>query len=124
MSQQHCTLVGPSLLFHLPHSLYMKYEYMFSCLIIPGLGHPRTHLNVMLKPLIEELKQLLEGVEAYDYDQKQQFNLRAVYLWSVHDFRVYNVFSGRNCNRILTCLACLKDTTCFCLKFLEEDLLL
>jgi hypothetical protein len=31
--------------------------------------------DVMLKPLIEELKQLWQGVEAYDYDQKQKFNL-------------------------------------------------
>jgi hypothetical protein len=28
----------------------------------------------MLKPLIEELKQLCERVEAYYYDQKQKFN--------------------------------------------------
>jgi hypothetical protein len=61
--------------YNLPPYLYMKYEYMFSCLIIPGPDHPVTHLNVMLNPLIEELKQLWEGVEAYDYDQKQKFNL-------------------------------------------------
>jgi hypothetical protein len=34
----------------------MKYEYMFLCLIIPGPDHPRTNINVMLKPLVEELK--------------------------------------------------------------------
>jgi hypothetical protein len=50
----------------------MKYEYMFLCLIIPGLDHPGTRLNMMLKSLIEELKQLWEGVEAYGYDQKQK----------------------------------------------------
>jgi hypothetical protein len=70
----------------------MKYEYMFLCLIIPGLDHPGTNLNVMLKPLIEEYQQLWEGVEAYGYDQKQKFNLQVVYLWSVHDFRAYNIF--------------------------------
>jgi hypothetical protein len=70
----------------------MKYEYMFMCLIIPGPDHPRTRLNMILKPLIEELKQLWEGVEVYDYDQKEKFNLQVVYMWSVHDFRVYNIF--------------------------------
>jgi hypothetical protein len=50
----------------------MKYEYMFLCLIIPGLDHPGSCINVMLKPLIKELKQLWQGVEAYDYDQKQK----------------------------------------------------
>jgi hypothetical protein len=53
----------------------------------------------------------------YDYDHKQKFNLRVAYLWSVHDFRVYNIFSGWSCNGILTCTVCLKDTTCFHLKF-------
>jgi hypothetical protein len=56
--------------YNLPPALYMKYEYMFLCLIIPGLDHSRTNINVMLKPLIKELKQLWEGVEVYDYDQK------------------------------------------------------
>jgi hypothetical protein len=47
---------------------------------------------VMLKPLTEEYKYLWEGVEEYDYDRKQKFNLRVVYLWSAYDFRVYNIF--------------------------------
>jgi hypothetical protein len=25
-------------------------------------------------------------------DQKQKFNLQVAYLWSVHDFRAYNIF--------------------------------
>jgi hypothetical protein len=42
--------------YNLPPSLCMKYEYMFLCVIIPGLDHPETRLNVTLKPLIEALK--------------------------------------------------------------------
>jgi hypothetical protein len=34
----------------------MKYEFIFLCLIIPGPDYPEKNLNVMLKPLIEELK--------------------------------------------------------------------
>jgi hypothetical protein len=41
---------------NLPPALCMKYKYMFLCLIVPGPDHPRTRINVMLKPLIEELK--------------------------------------------------------------------
>jgi hypothetical protein len=48
---------------------------MSMCLIILDPDHPGTRIDVMLKPLIEELKHLWEGVEAYDYDQKQKFNL-------------------------------------------------
>jgi hypothetical protein len=42
--------------YNLPPALCVKYEYMFLCLIIPGPDHPRTNINVMLKPLMEELK--------------------------------------------------------------------
>jgi hypothetical protein len=78
--------------YNLSPALCMKYEYMLLCLIIPGLDHPGPCINVMLKPLIEELKQLWEGAEAYDYDSKQKFNLRVAYLWPVHDFKAYNIF--------------------------------
>jgi hypothetical protein len=42
---------------------------------------------------------------------------QVAYLWSVHDFRAYNIFLGWSCNGILTCPICLKDTACFHLKF-------
>jgi hypothetical protein len=42
--------------YNLPSALCMKYEYMFLCLIIPGPDHHGSRINVMLKPLIEELK--------------------------------------------------------------------
>jgi hypothetical protein len=42
--------------YNLPLALCLKYEYKFLCLIIPSPDHPGTNINVMLKPLIEELK--------------------------------------------------------------------
>jgi hypothetical protein len=78
----HHTHVGPSLLFHMTFYLLFVIPYnlplfgqmassyscwpIFLCLIIPGPDHPRKKLNVMLKPFIEELKELWKGVEAYD----------------------------------------------------------
>jgi hypothetical protein len=44
--------------YNLSHALCMKYEYMFLCLIIPGPDYPGSRINVMLKPIIEELKKL------------------------------------------------------------------
>jgi hypothetical protein len=44
--------------YNLPPSLCMKFEFMFLCLIIPGPEATGPRINVMLKPLIEELKQL------------------------------------------------------------------
>jgi hypothetical protein len=77
----------------------MKYEFMFLCLVLPGPDHASPCLNVMLKPLIEELKQLWVGVEAYECYKKQKFNLRAAHLWLVH--------------RLLACPICGFDTDCF-----------
>jgi hypothetical protein len=56
--------------YDLPPALCMKYEFIFLCLVIPSPDHPRTKIDVMMRPLIEELKILWEGVEAYDCYKK------------------------------------------------------
>ena len=99
--------------YNLPPSLCMKYEFIFLCLIIPGPDYPGKNLNVMLKPLIEELKELWKGVEAYDVFTKQIFKLRVAYLWSVHDFMAYAIFTGWSTHGRLTCPYCGSDTDCF-----------
>jgi hypothetical protein len=69
-----CWLVFPGS-YNLPPSLCMKFEFMFLCLIIPTPEALGPRINVMLKMLIEELKQLWIGVKAYNYYKKQKFNL-------------------------------------------------
>jgi hypothetical protein len=86
---------------------------MFLTLIIPGKDHPGVNLNVMLEPLIEELKELWEGVEAYDSFMKQKFKLRAAYLWSIHDYLAYGIFAGWRVSGKLGCPICGKETYCF-----------
>jgi hypothetical protein len=81
---------------------------------VPGPEALGIRINVMLKLLIEELKQLWIGVEAYDYYKKHKFNLGAAYLWSVHDFKAYIIFVGWRIHRELTCPLCGSDTDCFC----------
>jgi hypothetical protein len=56
--------------YNLSPSLCMKYEFMFLCLVIPGPYHLGPKLNVMLKPLIDELKELWNGIEAYYSNKK------------------------------------------------------
>jgi hypothetical protein len=53
----------------------MKYEFIFLCLILFGPDHSSSCLNEILKPLIEEWKQLSIGVEAYNCYKKQKFIL-------------------------------------------------
>jgi hypothetical protein len=98
----------------------MKFEFMSLCLIIPGPDAPGPRINVMLKLLIEELKELWVGVEAYDCYKKQKFNLRAAYLWSVHDFKAYNIFAGWSIHGELTCPICGSDTDHFRLTYEEK----
>jgi hypothetical protein len=99
--------------YNLPPALCMKYEFIFLCLIIPGPNHPRKKHNVILKPLIEELKELWKGVEAYNVFKKQIFKLRVMYLWSVHDFMAYAIFVGWSTHDRLTCPYSGLDTDCF-----------
>jgi hypothetical protein len=87
----------------------MKFEFMFFYLIIPGLKAPDPRINVMVKPLIEELKQLWIRVEAYDCYKKQKFNIRAAYLWSVHNFKAYDAFADWSVHTELTCPICGSD---------------
>ena len=67
---------------------------VFLCLIIPGPEHPGSKLNVMLQPLIEELKKLWVDVESYDSFKKKKSAVRVAYLWSVHDFLAFGIFAG------------------------------
>ena len=60
--------------YNLPPHLCMKYDYMFLSLIIPGPDHPGKGLNVMMQPLIDDLKKLWEGVEAYDCYKKEEIH--------------------------------------------------
>jgi hypothetical protein len=99
--------------YNLAHSLYMKYEFMFLFLIVPGPDLPGPKINVILKPLFDELKELRNGVEAYDSHKKQKFTLWVAYLWSIHDFMAYGIFAGWNVHGRLTCLICHSDTDCF-----------
>jgi hypothetical protein len=71
----------------------------------------------MMQLFIEELKQLWVRVEAHDCHKKQKFNLRVAYLWSIHDFLAYGVFSRWCIHGNLTCSICGKDTDCFRLEF-------
>jgi hypothetical protein len=52
--------------YNLPPNKCMKEGVLFLALIVPGPKDPVTKINVFMQPLIEELKALWQGVEAYD----------------------------------------------------------
>jgi hypothetical protein len=99
--------------YNLPPFICMKYKFMFLCLVIPAPEHPEPKLNVMLKLLIDELKELWNGVDACDSYKKQKFTLQPAYMWSVHDFMVYGIFVRWSVHGRLSCLVCRSTTDCF-----------
>nr|GEV95672.1 hypothetical protein [Tanacetum cinerariifolium] len=52
------------------------------------ISGPKTLVNidVYLEPLIDELKDLWAGVDAYDALRKEDFTSRAALLWTINDF--------------------------------------
>jgi hypothetical protein len=65
---------------------------------------------------MEELKELWQGVDAYDSYLKYQFNLHATYLWSIHDYLTYDKFAGWCVHGRLNCPVCMDESDAFRLQ--------
>jgi hypothetical protein len=63
----------------------LKQGFIFLALVILRPKELKKQMNIFLCLLVEELKELRQGVDAYDSHLKCRFNLRAAYLWSIHD---------------------------------------
>jgi hypothetical protein len=70
----------------------LKEGFIFLALVIPSLKELKKQMNIFLRPLMEEMKELWQGVDAYDSHLKCRFNLRAAYLWTIDDYLAYNKF--------------------------------
>ncbi|KAI0494048.1 hypothetical protein KFK09_024179 [Dendrobium nobile] len=72
--------------YNLPPEMCMTTPFMFLTLIIPGPHNPKAKIDIYLQPLIDDLKLLWEeGVLTYDISIKQNFLLRAAWLWTIGD---------------------------------------
>jgi hypothetical protein len=80
--------------YNMPANKCLKEEFIFLALVILGHKEPKKQINIFLRPLTEELKELWQWVDAYDSDLKCQFNLCAAYLWSIYDYLAYGKFDG------------------------------
>jgi hypothetical protein len=66
--------------YNLPPNKCLKEWFIFLVLVISGLKEPKKQMNIFLRLLMEELKELWQGIDAYDNHLKCRFNLRAAYL--------------------------------------------
>ncbi|XP_012832690.1 PREDICTED: uncharacterized protein LOC105953559 [Erythranthe guttata] len=112
MSVTHSTWPVILTPYNLPPWMCMKEPYFFLTLLIPGPSAPGNNIDVYMQPLIEELKELWNGVETYDASHKQNFCMRAALLWTINDFPAYANLSGWSTKGQLACPSCHKDT-CF-----------
>jgi hypothetical protein len=71
-------------IFVMPYNLSpnkrMKQEFIFLALVILGPKELKKQMNIFLCPLMKELKELWQGLDAYDSHPKCRFNLRVDYL--------------------------------------------
>ncbi|XP_076932154.1 uncharacterized protein LOC143597558 [Bidens hawaiensis] len=104
-------------IYNLPPWMCMKDSFVKLCLVIPGRKSPNQNLDVFLRPLIDELKELYEeGLEVYDAYRKENFTMKAILLWTVSDFPAYAMLSGWSTHGHLDCPYCMGDTESFRLQ--------
>jgi hypothetical protein len=76
-----------------------KWFFMLLALLILGKEQVKSkNIDVYLQPLIDELQELWQpGVPTWDLSKQpndQFFNLRAMFIWTIHDYPGYGLLSG------------------------------
>lgn len=80
-------------------------------LLIPGSKSPGNDIDVYLRPLIDELKEMWEvGVETFDAHTGETFRLHAAVMWTINDFPALAMMSGWSTKGKLACPPCNKET--------------
>ena len=98
-------------IYNFPPWLCMSKENLMLSLVIPGPKQPGNEIDVYLAPLIEDLQELwLKGVEVFEEFSKTRFNLRAILMWTIHDFPAYGNISGWPTKGKCACPLCRGDT--------------
>jgi hypothetical protein len=84
--------------YNLPPWLSTKKFFMFLALLILGKELVTSEVfDVYLEPVVEQLLELWAGVPTYDCTKEvgsQAFTLRAVLMWTIHDFPGYGTVGG------------------------------
>ncbi|GJX64745.1 hypothetical protein Tco_0299088 [Tanacetum coccineum] len=102
--------------YNLPPWLCMKESSFMLTLLVPGPKSPGKDIDVYLRSLIDDLKDLwaLKGVETIDVATCQKFNMRAMVLWTINDFSARSSLSGWSGQGYKACPTCNEDTQSMC----------
>lgn len=96
--------------YNLPPWLCTKKFFIILALLIPGKQSVTSEVfDVYMAPLVEELQQLWTGVRAYDgaeEEGRRDFKLRAMLLWTIHDYPGYGTVGGFAHQGYAACAIC------------------
>ncbi|CAN6719181.1 unnamed protein product [Malus baccata var. baccata] len=93
--------------YNLPPWKCMKKPFSFLTLLIPGPKALGNEIDVYLRPLVDELKELWEnGVPTHNKMIRSTFNLRAAVMWTINDFPAYGNLSSWSTHGKLACPVC------------------
>ncbi|XP_052294335.1 uncharacterized protein LOC107178912 isoform X1 [Citrus sinensis] len=98
--------------YNLPPWKCMKDPFMMMSLLIPGPKAPGRDIDVYIRPLIDELKELWNhGVETFDASTRQTFHMHAAVMWTINDFPAYGNLSGWSTKGYKACPVCNVETS-------------
>lgn len=90
----------------------MKQPFSMMSLLILGPQPPGRDIDVYLRPLIDELKELWEdGVVTYDASTRASFRMHAIVMWTINDFPAYGNLSGWSTKGYLACPNCNENAS-------------
>ncbi|GKB62380.1 hypothetical protein Tco_0918566 [Tanacetum coccineum] len=100
-----------TVIYNLPPWLCMKRKFIMLSILISG--YPRNDIDVFLEPLVDDLHTLFEtGVHTYDVSTKDNFNQRAIVLWTINDYPILGTLCSCPYSGFKGCVVCGKDTNC------------
>ena len=109
-STSHSTWPVLLVIYNLPPWLVTKRFFIMMSILIAGKESPTDkNIDVFIAPLVEELQQLWDGVEAIDASAEgaeRRFNLRGILLWTISDFPTYGLISGQQTKGYKACPIC------------------
>jgi hypothetical protein len=113
--------------YNLPPWMVTKKYFVMLCLLIPTkLSLTGSNIDVFVQSLVDELQQLWSrrGVRTWDARANMgvsHFNLRAVLMWTFHDFPAYGLISGLTTKGFKGCPVCGPHTVSRRSKILRKN---
>jgi hypothetical protein len=95
---------------NLPPWLVTKKLFLLLSMIILGPNNvTSSNFDVYLAPMLEELVELWKGVMAVGVLQlvrRREFTMKAILMWTIHDFPAYGIVFGYQHQGYRACTPC------------------